>query len=435
MPAPSSLHGRQALWWGVGVGAATLVAVHLLLYNTYWDYSEGVYGLSAHLMLHGGDLYTQIVGAQPPGVFLAGVALLAVHDGVEWLRLGVGCLQVGGGLIAGQVVLRLTGSRLGAALTPAAILLTPWAVHEHGALIPELVAVPVMLGAALVSVDQRRTLPAGVLCGVLPLIKLPLVIPAVAILALSARPRRTLVWAGATLAAGLALATLLAGPDFWRDVLLAQTQTGRRTLGALAGYWAQSAWNVLGLLVCGAVLWRIRAEARDRPLLRAMVGLAAANLILFLTNFKQGTGLNITVPVEAALVPLAATGAIFALRNVRSPSPVGRAGLIAVACALGIAFTLGQSISLIASPHNPIPFLRPGSAPAWEIVMTGPQLRAAVARARACPPGRPYGGPPLIAFMADRPVPGRQPDQFITTHARALSAVRTRIAAVTRVCG
>ncbi|MDQ6605960.1 MAG: hypothetical protein M3Z06_05350 [Actinomycetota bacterium] len=50
-------------------------------------------------------------------------------------------------------------------------------------------------------------------------------------------------------------------------------------------------------------------------------------------------------------------------------------------------------------------------------------------------PGRPYGGPPLIAFMADRPVPGGQPDQFITTHARALSAVRTRIAAVTRVCG
>jgi hypothetical protein len=435
MPATPSSQGRQALLWGLVVGGATLVAVHLLLYNTYWDYSEGVYALSAHLMLHGGDLYTQIVGAQPPGVFLAGVALLALHDGVEWLRLGVGCLQLGGGLIAGQIVLRLTGSRLGAVLTPVAILLTPWAVHEHGALTPELVAVPVLLGAGLLSVDQRRALPAGVLCGMLPLIKLPLVIPAVAIVLLSARPRRTLAWAGGTLAVGLALTTLLAGSDFWREVFLAQTQTGRRTLGSITGYWAQSGWNVLGLLVCGAALWRFRAAARDRPLLRAMVGLAAANLITFLTNLKQGTGLNITVPVEAALVPLAMAGAIFALRSLRSSSPVHRAGLIALACGAGIAFTLGQSVSLMASPHNPIPFLRAESAPAWEILMTQPQLRAAVASARACPRGEPYGGPPLIAFMAGRSVPAGQPDQFITTRAKTLSSVRARIAAVKRVCG
>jgi hypothetical protein len=434
MPGTPSSHGRQVLLWGLVVGGATLVAVHLLLYNTYWDYSEGVYALSAHLMLHGGDLYTQIVGAQPPGVFLTGVALLALHDSVEWLRLGVGFLQLGGGLIAGQIVLRLTGSRLGAALTPAAILLTPWAVHEHGALTPELVAVPVMLGAALLSIDQRRAVPAGVLCGALALIKVPLVIPALAIVALSARPRRTLMWAAAALAAGLALTTLLAGGDFWREVFLAQTQTGRRTLGTLKGFWAQSGWNVLGLLVCGAALWRFRAAARDRPLLRVMVGLAVANLITFLTNFKQGTGLNITVPVEAALVPLAVSGAVLALRDARSPSPVLRSRLIAAACGLGIVFTLGQSISLMASPHNPIPFLRAASAPAWEILMTGPQLRAAVASARACPPGEPYGGPPLIAFMADRSVPAGQPDQFITLRAATLSSVRAQIAAVKHVC-
>jgi hypothetical protein len=435
MPGTPSSHGRQVLLWGLLVGGATVVAVHLLLYNTYWDYSEGVYALSADMMLHGGDLYTRIVGAQPPGVFLAGVALLALHDSVEWLRLGVGLLQLGGGLIAGQIVLRITGSRLGGALTPAAVLLTPWAVHEHGALTPELVAVPVMLGAALLSVDQNRATAAGVLCGLLPLIKVPLIIPAVAIVALSPRPRRTLVWAAATLAAGLLVTTLLAGGDFWREVFLAQTQTGRRTLGTLKGFWAQSGWNVLGLLVCAAALWRLRAAARDRPLLRVAVGLAVANLITFLTNFKQGTGLNITVPVEAALVPLAASGAVFALRTARSPSPGHRARLIAGACTLGIAFTLAQSVSLMASPHNPIPFLRAESAPAWEILMTGPQLRAAVASARACPPGEPYGGPPLIAFMAGRSVPAGQPDQFITTRASTLSSVRAQIAAVKRVCG
>lgn len=435
MPGTASSHGRQALLGGLLVGGATVVAVHLLLYNTYWDYSEGVYALSAHMVLHGGALYTRIVGAQPPGVFLAGVALLALHDGVEWLRLGVGLLQLGGGLIAGQIVLRITGSRLGAVLTPAAILLTPWAVHEHGALTPELVAVPVMLGAAMLSGEEKRAIPAGVLCGLLPLIKVPLVIPAVAILALSARPRRALTWAAATLAAGLLVTTLLAGGDFWREVFLAQTQTGRRTLGTLKGFWAQSGWNVLGLLVCVGALRRFRAAAKDRPLLRIMVGLAVANLITFLTNFKQGTGLNITVPVEAALVPLAASGAVFALRDARSSSPTRRARLFAGACALGIVFTLGQSISLMASPHNPVPFLRAGSAPAWEILMTGPQLRAAVASARACPPGEPYGGPPLIAFMAGRSVPAGQPDQFITTRAATLTSVRARIAAVKHVCG
>ncbi len=435
MPATSSWQGRQVLLGGLLAGGAALVAVHLLLRHTYWDYSEGVYALSAHLMLHGGDLYTQIVGAQPPGVFLAGVALLALHDSVEWLRLGVGCLQLGGGLIAGQIVLRLTGSRLGAALTPAAILLTPWAVHEHGALIPELVAVPVILGAALLSVDERRTVPAGVLCGLLPLIKAPLVIPALAILSLSARPRRTFLWAGATLAAGLLMTSVLAGTDFWREVFLAQTQTGRRTLGTLKGFWAQSGWNVLGLLVCAAALWRFRAAARDRPLLRTMIGVAAANLITFLTNFKQGTGLNITVPVEAALVPLAAAGTLLALRNARSPRPVRRSGLVASACGLGVAFTFAQSVSLIASPHNPIPFLRAESAPAWEILMTAPQLRAAVATARACPPGEPYGGPPLIAFMAGRSVPAGQPDQFITIRASTLSSARAQILGVKRVCG
>lgn len=422
---------------GLVLGTLTLVVVHLLLHNTYWNYSEGVYALTAHLMLHGGDLYGRIVGAQPPGMFLAGVALLAIHDSLEWLRLGVACLQLGAGLIAGQIVLRITGSRLGGVLTPAAILLTPWAVHEHGALTPELVALPVMLGAALLSADDRRAVTAGLLCGVLPLIKVPFVIPAVVLIALSRAPRRTAAWAVVTLGAGLAATTLFAGTDFWRDAFFAQTQTGGRSLGLLKGFWAQAGWNVLGLLFCAAVIVRYRASTGNQPLLRATLGLAAANAITFLTNFKQGTGLNITVPVEAGLVPLAACGAIFAFRSARTVRPAGntRSALVAAACGLAIAFTLAQSASLIASPRNPVPFLRAGSRPAWEITMTRPQLSAAVTAARACPAAVPYGGPPLIAFLANRSVPADQPDEFITTRAPTLSRVASRLAAVKRICG
>ena len=225
----------------IAAGGAALLAVHLLLLHTYWDYSEGVYALSSRLILHGSDLYGQMVGAQPPGVFLAGAGLLLIHDSLEWLRFSVALLQLGAGLIAGQIVYRVTGNRVAAVLTPAAILLTPWAVHEHGALTPELVALPVMLGATLLSVERRWTSCAGLLCGVLVLVKLPFAIPAIAIVLISADRRRTAGWALATVIVGLGATTVIAGGNFWRDVVTAQTHVGVRSLGLLKGFWAQAA--------------------------------------------------------------------------------------------------------------------------------------------------------------------------------------------------
>ena len=428
----ASLHGDHGtMIAAVLLGTGALVAVHLLLRGTYWDYSEGVYALTAHLILHGGDLYGRIVGAQPPAVFLVGAGLLAIHSSVEWLRFGVGCLQLAAGLITARIVYRLSENRMATVLTPAAVLLTPWAVHEHGALIPEVVSLPVMLGAALLSVDRRRAVAAGVLCGLLALIKVPLVIPAVAIVAFSANPRTTAVTAAITLTAGLALTTILAGESFWRDVFLAQLQTGSRSLGTLKGFWAQAGWNLLGLLFCSGVAIRMRGAAHDRRLMLTTIALAAANVITFLTNFKNGTDLNVTVSVEASLVPLTACGTVFAFRAVRTAP---RQLWLAAACSIALAFTLAQSASLITSPHNPIPFLRAFSAPAWEITLTAHQLRAAVAAVRTCPPGEPYAGAPLIAFMAGHPPPDDQPDQFLPSHAATLASVHAEILAVRPLC-
>jgi hypothetical protein len=360
-------------------------------------------------------------------VFLVGAGLLVVHDGLEWLRLAVGVLQLSAGVLAGLIVLRITDSRAAAILTAPLVLLTPWAVHEHGALTPELVALPLLLGAALSAASDRRGLLTGVLCGLLPLVKFPFAIPAVVLLAVSADRRRSVAWAAGTLLAGLGLSTALAGGSFWRDTVLAQTQTGSRGLGQLKGFWAQAAWNVLGLLVCAAVGVWLRRVAVGARMLRVVLALAVAMIITFLTNFKVGTGLNVTVPVEAALVPLAVCGTAFALRSRGSR-------LLAGVCILAWLFTLGQSASLIASPHGEGIFLRAGSAPAWEVLMRRSQFDRAVARARACPPGVPYDGPPLIAFAAGRTLPAGQPDQFIVTHARALHAVLARVDAVRRVC-
>jgi hypothetical protein len=410
---------------GLLLGVGALLGVHFLLRNTYWDYSEGVYALTSHLMLHGGDLYGHIVGAQPPGVFVVGTLLLAIHDSLEWLRLAVGALQLLAGLLAAEIVWRLSGNRLAALLTPAAVLLTPWAVHEHGALTPELVALPVLLGAVLASVDARRAPLLGVLCGIAPLIKVPLLLPAIVLLALSASPRRAAGWAIATLACGALATTLFGGTNAWRDAVYAQTQSGYRGLGVLKGDWAQAGWNLLGLLVAAAFAVRGRAALGEPKLARASIGLAAAMLLVFVTNVKAGTGLNITVPVEAALVPLAVCGAVLALRT---------RGVATALVMAALAFVAAQSVSLVASPHHPQPFLRLGSKPAWGVVMTASELRRAVAQARTCPPGAAFGGAPLIAFLAGRHPPADQPDQFIISHARTLKGVRLEVGAVPGVC-
>ncbi len=433
---------RQVTVAAVLAGAAALVAVHLALRGTDWDYSEGVYALTAQQIVHGGDLYGRIVGAQPPGVFLVGAALLAIHDSLEWLRLAVGALQLGAGLIAARIVYRITGDRPATVLTPALMLLTPWAVHEHGALIPEVVALPAMLGAVLLGADARRGAAAGALCGVMVLVKLPLVVPAIVIVALAADRRRALAAAAGVVAAGLAAATLADGGGFWRDAVTAQLQTGTESLHALAGFWAQAGWNLAGLLVCAGAALAARGSGRDRRLLTMTAAVAAANLVTFVTNVKVGTGLNVTVPVEASLVPLAMCGMAFARRAARgSAAVVGASGArrpgpaaTAVVCALALAFTLAQSASLIAAPHHPVPFLRPFSAPAWTVVLDRTQLRRAVAAARACPAGEAYGGSPLVAMVAHRALPDGQPDQFLPAHAAVLAPIERRITAVTRVC-
>jgi hypothetical protein len=97
-------------------------------------------------------------------------------------------------------------------------------------------------------------------------------------------------------------------------------------------------------------------------------------------------------------------------------------------------FTLAQSASRMLNPQHSVPFLRAGSAPAWAVVMTGPQFRAAVSAARSCPPRVPYSGVPLLAFAARRPMPDGQPDQFILAHARVLAPVAARVAAVKHLC-
>ena len=173
---------------GLVLALATLAALHAARGLDYWNYSEGVYALTARLLAQGRDVYGDVVAAQPPWQFLAGAGILSVDDSLPFLRGALGLVQVGTGLLAAAAVWRLTGNRPATAAAVPLALLTPWAVHEHGALTPELLVAPLLLGAVLLGTSARWTPLAGVLVAVAPFVKLPFLLAVPAVVALSARP-------------------------------------------------------------------------------------------------------------------------------------------------------------------------------------------------------------------------------------------------------
>jgi hypothetical protein len=416
---------------GALLGGLALIAVHLALLGSYWNSEEGIYALTARLLLSGHELYRQTVSAQPPGTYLVGAGLLAIHDSLEWLRVAVAGLQLTAGLLAGQIVWRTTGSAAASVATPAIMLLTPWAVHEHGTLTPELVSLPFLLGALLTCRRRRTVVVAGSLCGCLPLVKLPYALPALVIILSSDDVRRASRWAVGAFAAGLVATILLGGDALWKETVIAQTQSGTHSLQAVKGWWLQAAWNLSGLVLCCLLALRFRERANDWGQLRAVLNASVALSITLLSVVKNGTSLNVTVPIEAVLVPGAVSGLVLAWRAAHAEGARQWAAGLAVAA---LIFTFAQSASLIISPTDPNPFLRVGSSHVgWSVILTGPQFRSAVTAARACAGASVYGGPPLIAFAAGRRVPDDQPDAFITT-TPVLRAVLKRMQDARTIC-
>ena len=412
---------RNALAAGTLLGALVLVALHAWRGIEYWNYSEGVYAYTSRLFLDGGDLYGHIVVAQPPWQFLFGAGALAIDDSLTFLRLAVGIAQLGAGVLAAVAVWRLTENPVMTALAPALSLLMPWTLREHGALTPELLAPAVLLGAALLASRPRTAAAAGALAAVAPFIKWPYALALVAIVLFSAAPKKAIAGAAIAVAVQAIGFTLFFGFGLWDDSVIAQMYSGRRGLDILKGVWGQAFWSLLGLVVLAALAWRHRSRISDAPLLKVLLALAVAMLATVLTNYKDGTGLNVLVPVEYALVPLALAGAAFV--------PTRWFGVAA------LVFVLAQSASLILSPNTNTPFLYPSSERgAWGRAGSEGDVKREVAKAERCPPGVPFGGPPFLAFLADRPMPDDQPDQFLPSRSAHLADVQKRIDAVQPRC-
>lgn len=403
----------------LAAGALALLGLHEWRGVEYWNYSEGVYAYTSRMLLDGFDVYGDVVAAQPPWQFIVGAGLLAIEDSIGFLRLAVGLVQLAGGALAALVTWRLTGNRWAAAATVPLALLTPWAVHEHGALTPETVGLPLLMGAVLLA--PRRPAAAGLIASMAVFTKWPFAPAALAIALLAGDRRRALGFLAAGLAAQAAAFTALFGTGFWTHTVEAQLYSGGRDFDNLKGVWGQAAWNLAGLLVGAGLALAARERMRDPALLRVAAGAAAALLLTVATNYKEGTGLNILVPVELALLPLAVAGAA-----------AGRRPALAVAA---IVFTLAQSASLIASPRTATPFIYPTSERgAWGRLADDSRVRGEEEAARKCPPGVAFAGQPYYAFIAERPMPADQPDQFLTRRSDVLEEYETRMFAETERC-
>jgi hypothetical protein len=422
---------RSALLAAFALAAGVAVGLHLLRGNAYWDYSEGVYLYTSRLLLHGHDLYGEVVAAQPPPLFLVGAGLLAIHDSLGWARAAIGAVEVGTALLAAAVVWRIVGNRAAAIGAAPLTLLTPWAVHEHGSLIPEMIAAPLLLGGVLLARDRDRAPWLGLCAALLATMKLSYAVPAVALVAVSADWRRAARWALGAAVAGAMAAFAVFGTGLWRDAVVAQMQSGRIPLHSVAGEIGQIAWQLSGLLIASALAWRHRRVARDRRTLLVAGTVALATLITLVSIWKRGTSLNSLIAPEAALVPLAVAGIALALRD-------RRRGLVALG-AVGVAFAVVQGLSLVAHPlivgSRPIhPFLRPGSGPSYGVTMTRGEVDRAVAEARRCVLGVPYPGTPEVAFIAQRRLAGDQPDEYLIHLAPTLKSAREAIAAEPARC-
>jgi hypothetical protein len=406
------------------LGAGLLAALAAWEGQAYLEYSDGVYAYTADAIRGAPRLYRDVAAAQPPGIFWLGASVLSIHDSVEALRAGVAALAlVQGGLVA-VAVSRLTRSAPAAVLAGLASLLAPWSLHEHGALIPETVGAPLLLGTALLAARPRWAPAAGALGALALLVKVSFLLPVAAVGAVAARRAGYVAGALVAGAAGAGLFFALYGTAGWENVVTAQFQSGAAPAGYALRLWSQAAWNVLPLLAVALAAWALRDRVADRALLLTLTALTLGAAALAAGVTKSGTFLQFLVVVEAPAVALAATTVTCGLRAAREASrrPAAMAAGVATAGALGL--TAAQSASMLVSPTSPGVLERPASRIDLGWPQDDGQVAASVRAARACPPGVAYSGSPYVAFVAGRRMPGGQPDQFITSAAEVHARLR-----------
>lgn len=424
---------RTVVTAGMVLGLAILVGLGAWQGEGYWEYSDGVYALTARLVLDGEALYRDVAAAQPPTLFYLAAAVLALDDSLTAIRVAMAACKAATALLVGVAVWRLTRRRdaaLGAGLVS---LVTPWALREHAQLLPETIAAPLVMAAALAASRRAGARVAGVLGAVAVSLKVALALPALAILLAARGVQRglaALVVAGVVLAAAFLAAF---GTPLWESTVVAQADAGTAPVRYVAGLWAQAGWNLLPLLVAAALAWRHRAGLHDPALARTLLAAGGGSLALLATLFKDGSYLTVVVLVEPPLVCLGACGIVAVVERRRTAAGGGwrlRAAALGAAAVLGLA----QGVSLLVSPDDPRLFTRPLADSGPARVLSDAEVARRVEAIRDCPAGTVFAGPPYLAFVADRGIAGSQPDRFIIQASPVLADLRAAADADGPVC-
>ncbi|MGD0198021.1 MAG: hypothetical protein ABSC56_08980 [Solirubrobacteraceae bacterium] len=425
MSAQLKLRDAQVAAAGLTLLVVEFVLLAIWQRNGYWDFSDGVYADTARELLHGTSLYHGVAAAQPPPIYLVGAGLLAIHDGLASVRAGMAVAQLASAALVAYAVWRLSGRRWLAVVGGLALPLLPIDLHEHAQLIPEVVAAPLIMLGAICAARPRGALVAGALLALAAACKLAFVLPAILIvLGAGDRKRATIGLVGGGLGLG-ALALLGYGSPLWTETVRAQFEVGGASLHYVGGLLAQAVWNELPLLLGAAALLYARGRqprsiTLDAPLERTLLGAALGGLLLGLTLFKHGSYLSVFLVAEPPLLTLAAVGAAVLWQR----SSAARVAIMVLALLL-----VAQSVSLLADPTDPSIARRPGAHSGLSEVTTPASVSRAVAAAQRCSARFAYAGAPYIAFLADRRMPGAQPDTFMLSYAGADGAFARRAAA------
>ena len=400
---------------GLLLAAATLFSRSLAAGSSY---DEGVYLASADALARGGTLGEDVFASQPPGFYLLlRFALLFPGDSLDAVRqvfIGVAVVGVAGawalgralagpigGLLAGAVLLtapafaaesaRVAADTPSIALALVALALLAWALKR------ELAPLAVAAGATLAAAISVKLFAATAL------------VPAIALLVGSRASRRLAAgWLAGGLAVGLVFVVVYAGSlgAIYDDAVGFHEEARGYSVSLdsnaarLVEVFVRSGLVFFWLVVAGAGVWLLR---RGQPRLLAPLWLWGLVSAAFLLWHKPLIDHHFVMIAASFAVPAGAALRFDELRSWRARAAAGALALVLVA---GYA----QQALRIDRLEGDDPRI--------------PQVVAAVFA--ATDPGEPIVSDlPLVAYLADRPLPG----EFVDT-----SVVRFRSGSLDAAC-
>ncbi len=422
--------GACAHWALLGAALAMLGAtawVYARGATSYIDNGDGYYLYAARRVAQGVTLYRDVMGTQPPVVYLLGAAAFKLGAPLQGIRLLSAAMRVLATALVYLLSRRLFDSKPAAALAALLYTLLPIGlVWDRSFDVNPPLTLVALLAALALSYDTRRMARASGLLAALALFTKDLYLPllAVTLVYLIMRRRRLLAPYLQGLLGGLVLLggalVVYAGPDGPRDAFLGQDGSpfNPAWFVAAVAYVAASEGGIVLVALAGAVIGRY---ARRRILTPRAPGgsgyapwLLVGSAAVLLATLKEGTAGPVFQLAEPAVALLAAYGALWAWRR-RATKPV-----MPVALALPAVLLLSV-VSIVGADR---------AALAWG--NSGEVARVVALTRERAHRGAVIVAPPYYALLTGTHLPGDAADTYIVAR-RVARGDRAATAWVRRV--